>query len=226
MIRNRTSQLIVFIMIAALLLGACSGTDKPSKSSTSKKASSASDGCTLTDKPQQWDTAPASNISPSEKVEATLTTTQGDITIKLLPADAPNAVSNFVFLAEEGFYTCVPFHRIIANFMVQTGDPTGTGTGGPGYTITDDKVSKPYSRGTVAMANTGAPDSGGSQFFIVHGTTVNDTLTPTYARFGEVTKGLDVLDAIAETPVEAGDSGEVSSPTEDVWLEKVTITRG
>ncbi len=162
-------------------------------------------------------------VSAKDAITATLVTSKGDITVKLLPADAPNAVNNFVFLARQGFYTCIPFHRIIADFMVQTGDPQGTGMGGPGYTISDDKVTKPYSRGTLAMANTGAPNSGGSQFFIVHGTNVNATLTPTYARFGEVTQGLDVLDAIASTPVEASDSGEMSVPTSKVWLESVRI---
>ncbi len=224
MVRIRLISGCLFIAVAPLLLGAC-GSSKDDGAGPKKQAASKQDGCTINDAPKQWDAAPTKKVAASEKVTATLQTSKGDITIKLLPADAPNAVSNFVYLADEGFYTCVPFHRIISGFMVQTGDPTGTGTGGPGYTIADDKVSKPYSRGTVAMANTGAPDSGGSQFFIVHGTTVNDTLTPTYARFGEVTEGLDVLDAIAETPVEAGDSGEVSSPTDDVWLEKVTIER-
>lgn len=163
-------------------------------------------------------------VTAKQTYTATLVTNKGTMDVELLPAEAPHAVNNFVFLAKQGFYDCVPFHRIIKDFMVQTGDPEGTGTGGPGYTIQDDKVSMPYDRGVVAMANTGSPNTGGSQFFIVHGTDVNNTLGPTYPIFGKVTKGLDVLDDIAATPVEASASGEPSQPTDPVWLESVKIT--
>ena len=219
----RTLSVIGGIVLTLFVASCGGGSSTSTKTKASKPASSSTSSCKLRSNPQQWSAPPKMTVSAKDAITATLVTSKGDITVKLLPADAPNAVNNFVFLARQGFYTCIPFHRIIADFMVQTGDPQGTGMGGPGYTISDDKVTKPYSRGTLAMANTGAPNSGGSQFFIVHGTNVNATLTPTYARFGEVTQGLDVLDAIASTPVEASDSGEMSVPTSKVWLESVRI---
>ena len=104
---------------------------------------------------------------------------------ELFAKDAPATVNNFVFLAREGFYTNVKFHRIIAGFMVQTGDPTGTGTGGPGYRFKDEPVTRKYSRGTLAMANAG-PNTNGSQFFIMH---ADYALQPNYTIFGQVTVG-------------------------------------
>jgi len=124
-------------------------------------------------------------------------------------------------LAKKGFYKEIKFHRIIKDFMVQTGDPTGTGGGGPGYAIKDDEVKSEYGVGTLAMANAG-PDTGGSQFFIVHGESVG--LGPQYAIFGKVTKGLDVLDTIAQSEVEPSPSGETSQPTSEILLKSVKIT--
>jgi cyclophilin family peptidyl-prolyl cis-trans isomerase len=233
----RILTVIVMVLACALLAAACgsdgdsSGTSDTSAKSAggstgSSKTGSGSDGpCSkVTDSPKQWDAPPPMAIKASDSITAQLVTSEGNIDVELMPKDAPNAVNNFVFLAREGFYTCVPFHRVIKDFMVQTGDPTGTGAGGPGYNISDDKVTKPYDRGVLAMANTGAPNSGGSQFFIVHGTTVNSTLGPTYALFGKVTNGLDVLDAIATTEVAPSDSGEMSDPVEDIWLESVKVS--
>jgi cyclophilin family peptidyl-prolyl cis-trans isomerase len=105
-------------------------------------------------------------IDPSKHYTATIDTSMGTMKADLFPGDAPMTVNNFVFLAQQGFYNDVTFHRVINNFMVQTGDPTGTGTGGPGYRFNDEPVKRPYTRGTLAMANAG-PNTNGSQFFIV-----------------------------------------------------------
>ncbi len=170
---------------------------------------------------KQWSSPPTMALDPEKRYSATLSTSEGDITIDLLADQAPNTVNNFVFLAREGYYDGVPFHRIIKGFMVQTGDPTGTGTGGPGYQFADEPVSLRYTRGTVAMANAG-PNTNGSQFFIVHGDDVG--LPPSYTIFGRVREGLEVLDKIAATPVKPSRGGEPSSPTREVRIESVSIS--
>lgn len=169
----------------------------------------------------QWADPPPMAIDPSRTYSALITTTMGDIRVGLLPGEAPLTVNNFVFLARQGFYENVPFHRIISGFMVQTGDPTGTGSGGPGYRFEDEPVTRAYTRGTVAMANAG-PNTNGSQLFIVHGQNVN--LPSNYTIFGDVTDGLDVLDRIAAVEVQQSRSGERSVPAVDVRIRQVTIT--
>jgi cyclophilin family peptidyl-prolyl cis-trans isomerase len=129
-------------------------------------------------------------------------------------------VNNFVFLARDGYYDGVTFHRIMRDFMVQAGDPQGSGSGGPGYRFADEPVNRGYTRGTVAMANAG-PNTNGSQFFIVHGSDAG--LPPSYTIFGVVTSGLETLDAIADTPVGASPRGELSVPLEPVIIERIVI---
>lgn len=144
-----------------------------------------------------WKSPPAMTIDPSKTYTATVTTDVGAFTIQLDPAQAPKTVNNFVFLAEHHFYDCVIFHRVIQNFMDQTGDPTGTGEGGPGYEFADElpKTATPqYPIGSVAMANSG-PNTNGSQFFIVTGQE-GESLSPSYSLFGKVTSGMDVVDQI------------------------------
>lgn len=170
----------------------------------------------------QWDNPPALAIDPATAYSATLTTTEGEITIDLFAAEAPNTVNNFVFLAREGYYDGVPFHRIMKGFMIQTGDPTGTGRGGPGYRFADEQVRRRYTKGIVAMANAG-PNTNGSQFFIVHGADAG--LPPAYTIFGQVREGLDVVDKIAATPVGMS-GGEQSKPQREVRIESVTIQEG
>jgi len=156
-------------------------------------------------------------------VKVILHTTAGDIEIQL-HEDMPITTENFTKLAKSGFYDGTIFHRVIKNFMIQGGDPTGTGRGGPGYTITDE-FGKGHSnvRGTVAMANTGRPNSGGSQFFInlVNNCYLDkeDTSTP-YAHpvFGTVVKGMDVVDAIGNSPTRHGDR-----PEKDVKITKAEV---
>ncbi|MGH2460479.1 MAG: peptidylprolyl isomerase [Chloroflexota bacterium] len=169
---------------------------------------------------KQWSSPPAMTIDPNKEYTATIKTSLGDLTAELYAKDVPITVNNFVFLANQHFYDNVKFHRIIKGFMVQTGDPTGTGAGGPGYRFQDEKVTRPYSRGTLAMANAG-PNTNGSQFFIVQ---QDYPLPPNYTIFGKLTDGLDVLDKIASVPVSASRSGEMSVPTQDVRIESISIS--
>lgn len=144
-----------------------------------------------------------------------LTTEKGDIVIALYPETAPLAVSNFVSLASKGFYDGVIFHRVISGFMIQGGDPTGTGMGGPGYKFEDElKDSNTYTRGTVAMANAG-PNTNGSQFFIMH---KDVPLDHNYTIFGKVISGLEIVDGIAATPVDRSDR-----PLAEQKMVKVTV---
>lgn len=171
---------------------------------------------------KQWAAAPSMTINPSKKYTAVITTTKGPITVELLPGDAPKAVNNFVFLAREGYYDGTVFHRSIKDFMVQGGDPTGTGAGGPGYKFDDEPVTRDYKRGTLAMANAGR-NTNGSQFFIIH---KDYPLPKNYTIFGQVTSGLEVLDAIATAPVTAGPTGELSKPVEPAQITKIEIREG
>lgn len=163
-------------------------------------------------------------IEQGKTYRAVLQTNFGDMCIQLLPEEAPLTVNNFVFLAREGFYTNVPVHRIVPGFVIQTGDPTGTGTGGPGYRFADEPVVSDYTLGTVAMANAG-PNTNGSQFFIVL-SDLRGRLPKQYTIFGRLVSGLDVLQKIAAVPVTRGPSGEVSSPTQPVMVERVMIIEG
>jgi cyclophilin family peptidyl-prolyl cis-trans isomerase len=156
-----------------------------------------------------WSAAPAMAIDTSKTYTATVKTTTGTFVITLDAKTAPKTVNNFVFLAQHNFYHCVLFHRVIPNFMDQTGDPTGTGTGGPGYTIPDENPAKAssanqqYPVGSVAMANTGSPNTGGSQWFIVAGPE-GESLPNTYALFGQVTSGMNVVQTINQQGSTAG----------------------
>jgi cyclophilin family peptidyl-prolyl cis-trans isomerase len=167
---------------------------------------------------KQWSQAPEMVVDASKRYSATLHTNKGDITFDLLMADAPKTVNNFVFLAREGFYDGSPFHRIIKSFMIQGGDPTGTGRGGPGYRFADEKVQRRYERGIVAMANAG-PNTNGSQFFICHGRN-SESLPPHYTIFGKVSSGMDVVDVIADV---ATTGSERSTPAERITIDSVTI---
>ncbi|MDQ3937075.1 MAG: peptidylprolyl isomerase [Chloroflexota bacterium] len=150
---------------------------------------------------------------------ATIETEQGNIVVELYNRSSPVAAENFANLAEARFYEGVVFHRIVPGFVIQGGDPEGTGGGGPGYTIPDEPVVGEYVRGTVAMARTPAPNSQGSQFFIVLDDSVQDRLDKAggYAIFGRVVEGMDVVDEIAAGP--AGGQGG------DTALDPVTMTR-
>jgi len=172
-------------------------------------------------KVMKWSSPPEMKIDVNKQYQATLKTNKGDITIELFPKEAPLTVNNFVFLARQGFYDGVKFHRVVRGFVIQTGDPTGTGSGGPGYTFPDEPVSRDYVTGTVAMANAG-PNTNGSQFFITLAD-LSATLPKKYTIFGIVTDGFDTVRKIANVPVTVSSSGEMSSPTVDVHIETVII---
>jgi peptidylprolyl isomerase len=161
-------------------------------------------------------------IDQGRQYIATIKTNLGDIEVQLLPQDAPLAVNNFVFLAGEGFYNGVKFHRVVKDFVIQSGDPTGTGAGEPGYRFADEKVTRGYTPGILAMANSGA-NTNGSQFFITLAD-LSGSLPKKYTIFGEVTSGFNVVQKIGDVPVVAKYSGgEVSSPTVDVHIDTITI---
>ena len=138
--------------------------------------------------------APAFEIEPDAKFEVTFATDKGDIVALLDASLAPNTVNNFVVQARNGFYDGLTFHRVVPGFVIQGGDPDGTGTGGPGYKFADEPVRAPYVLGAVAMANAG-PDTNGSQFFICI-EDCQDKLQPLYNLFGNVTSGIEVAQAI------------------------------
>ena len=169
---------------------------------------------------KQWNKPFDNQLDAGKSYSATLDTSHGKIEIELYPEDAPATVNNFVSLAREGFYDGTPFHRIVKGFVIQGGDPTGTGAGGPGYKFQDEKIVKDYEAGTVAMANAG-PNTNGSQFFVC---LQNVNLPKNYTIFGEVSSGMDVVDKLGQTPTKVAPTGEKSVPTEPVTLEKVTIT--
>ena len=174
---------------------------------------------------KQWPSPPAMQIDPNKSYTATIRTSLGEMKAELYAKDSPNTVNNFVFLAREDFYDGVIFHRIINGFMAQTGDPTGTGTGGPGYRFGDELTNpRGYTKGTLAMANAG-PNTQGSQFFICHGPNA-ETLPKQYTIFGKVTEGLDTLDKIGSVPVGPSQQGERSKPQDPPRIEDITIAEG
>jgi cyclophilin family peptidyl-prolyl cis-trans isomerase len=149
-------------------------------------------------------------------MNATLHTNHGGIELELFPDDAPKTVENFTKLARDGFYDGVIFHRVIPDFMIQGGDPTGTGSGGPGYSFEDEFNDHKVERGALAMANAG-PNTNGSQFFIVT-TESAPWLDGKHTVFGRVTSGMEVADRISEVPRDARDK-----PSEDVVIERIVL---
>jgi peptidyl-prolyl cis-trans isomerase B (cyclophilin B) len=147
--------------------------------------------------PKQWSSPPALQIDVTKTYLITMETSKGVIEIELYPEHAPMTVNNFVFLAKEGFYDSVTFHRVISNFMIQGGDPTGTGRGGPGYKFADETYGNPlkHKTGILSMANSG-PNTNGSQFFITHSSQPH--LDGKHTVFGKVTNGMEVVNAIEQ----------------------------
>jgi peptidyl-prolyl cis-trans isomerase B (cyclophilin B) len=141
---------------------------------------------------QQWNSPPPMQIDPKKSYEAKIETNKGTITVEFFPEHAPKTVNNFVFLAREGFYDGVAFHRVIDDFVIQGGDPTGTGRGGPGYTFEDEVEGNPmqHETGMLSMANAG-PGTNGSQFFITH--SPQPHLNGRHTVFGRVSDGMDVV---------------------------------
>lgn len=146
---------------------------------------------------KQYDGPPEMQINTDKTLKVKIETTQGDIDLEVYPQHAPKTVNNFVFLASEGFYDGVVFHRVISNFMIQGGDPTGTGSGGPGYKFEDEVNNNPlkHEQGVISMANAG-PNTNGSQFFITH--SPQPHLNGNHTVFGKVVKGQNVVDAVQQ----------------------------
>lgn len=226
---NLTSKILGPALAALVLLTAagCGGAAK-----TGTPAESGGPAPTETAgmaEPLQWSSAPKMTIDPAKSYQAVVETSKGTFTVDLYAKDASVTVNNFVFLAGQHYYDGVPFHRIIETYMIQTGDPTGTGGGGPGYSIPDElNNGHAYEPGILAMANAG-PDTGGSQFFVCTGEDskfLNDPQYAKYSIFGKVSSGMDVVGQIAATPVTVGSSGEKSMPTEKVTINKIEIKTG
>ena len=146
---------------------------------------------------KQWDQSPEMQIDTEKSYGVVIETDKGNIELDLYPQNAPKTVNNFVFLAREGFYDGISFHRVINNFMIQGGDPTGTGSGGPGYKFEDELQGNPlkHEKGVISMANAG-PNTNGSQFFITHAPQPH--LNGKHTVFGKVVVGQDVVDSIKE----------------------------
>ena len=220
--------IILVAALAVLALVACGGDSEDAPSAAPSDSSAAVPAPEPTTPPaqsqttgdsmsKQYDSPPAMMIDVSKAYKAVVTTTHGEIRLDLFASEVPNTVNNFVFLAREGFYDNVIFHRVIPGFMIQGGDPTGTGSGGPGYRFADEPVRRQYTPGTLAMANAG-PNTNGSQFFIMHGAV---PLPPNYTIFGFATDGLDTVDAIAN--VRTDPSGEGSRPLDPPQILTVEI---
>ncbi len=148
----------------------------------------------------QWNKPPQMTIATDKVIHAVIQTEKGDIELELYPQHAPFTVNNFVFLVQNGFYDGVIFHRVVSNFVIQGGDPTGTGRGGPGYKFADEVKDNPltHEKGVISMANAG-PNTNGSQFFITH--SPQPHLNGKHTVFGKVSKGQDVVDAIQQGDV-------------------------
>jgi len=202
---------VVVILVAALLLiyhyanrdsnapivvetPTITGTATPTSEASTAEPTKESDDVSY----MQWDSAPDMIIDTANDYQAIIKTDKGDITIELEDDLAPITVNNFVFLARQGYYDGVTFHRVIEGFMAQTGDPTGTGTGGPGYTIPDEFSDelRHDAAGIVSMANTGYADTGGSQFFITY--SAQSHLDDVHSVFGHVIDGMDVLESLTK----------------------------
>jgi cyclophilin family peptidyl-prolyl cis-trans isomerase len=210
--RRLLATAAVAALIAAPVLAGCGSSDSAADTAPATAAADSSSGA------KSWSSPPKMAIDVNASYTADLKTSEGDIQIALDPKQAPKTVNNFVFLSNQGFYDGVTFHRVIPDFVIQGGDPEGTGGGGPGYQFEDElPKSGAYKVGSVAMANAG-PNTNGSQFFIIVGQQ-GVQLPPNYTLFGEVTKGQDVAEKIS-TMAAPG----TESPDPPVTIEKVTIT--
>ena len=206
--------LLTALSVVVLVIASCSGSEPPT--ATPAPQTSTTGEVTI----KQYSSPPAMSIDSEKSYTAKLKTNHGDITIELYAAEAPITVNSFVFLARDNFYDGVIFHRVIEGFMIQGGDPTGTGTGGPGYRFQDEIVSSLTfaEPGLLAMANAG-PGTNGSQFFITVAPTPH--LNGNHTIFGKVTEGYDVVLAISQV-----NTGPRDRPSDDVVIESVEITEG
>jgi cyclophilin family peptidyl-prolyl cis-trans isomerase len=218
--RRRAALALALSLVAGSFITACTPTGGLPTVGPSAAASVAPSGAATADCPRSQPDA----LAAGETRTVTIETGKGTITMSLKADLSPIAVGNFVALASCGYYDGVVFHRLVPGFVIQGGDPTGTGTGGPGYTIADEPVTTAYHRGTVAMARTSQPNSVGSQFFIV----VDDAAQPalasanTYQIIGEVTAGMEVVDTIVAMPNSGQDTG--NQALDPLPITKVTVS--
>ena len=209
--------MVAGIAAAGLMLTAlsCGGQEAPSMEDLGKPVARATAEPTvekeMVSMRKQYDGPPAMTIDPAKSYTATIVMEKGgEIVIELLASEAPKTVNNFVFLSRDGYYDGVTFHRVLDDFMAQSGDPTGLGSGGPGYTIADEfsPNARHDSAGTLSMANTGSPNTGGGQWFIIFKPT--PWLDDAHSVFGKVVEGMDVVDGITlRDPGSATTPGDV-----------------
>jgi cyclophilin family peptidyl-prolyl cis-trans isomerase len=210
MIQSTRRRIIALLAVAAIAAGCTGGASTSPSASVGPGQSDLYAACPTGQPPA---------LPAGETRTVTIETEKGTIVAKIEGALSPIAAGNFVALASCGFYNDVGFHRVVPDFVIQGGDPEGTGSGGPGYTIQDEAVTATYKRGTLAMARTPAPNSQGSQFFVVlDDASAAQSLTPvnTYAIFGEVVQGMDVVDAIAA-------AADAQLPSNPVKMTRVTV---
>jgi cyclophilin family peptidyl-prolyl cis-trans isomerase len=216
----RTFGLILIPIIAVFAILALRNSGNDNKSSASDTTSST----TLPEK-QTYTTAPPVTIDPAKTYVATVDTNQGSFQITLDPQAAPQTVNSFVFLANQGFYDGLPFHRIKKDFVIQGGDPKGDGSGGPGYSLPDEPPPNGYTKYSVAMANSGSGTTG-SQFFIVTTDTGAKNLGGPpylYSDVGKVTSGTETIDKLNKLGSTASDPSQ-QKPKKPVTITKITIT--
>lgn len=217
-------RFIALALAASVMLAGCGGAAKQPAGQQQQPAGQQQQPQTPAAPRKQYSAAPEMKINPDKQYTATIQTSLGDIKVELFAKDAPITVNNFVFLAREGFYEGVIFHRIIKDFMIQGGDPTGTGAGGPGYRFQDELPPKrSYEPGILAMANAG-PNTNGSQFFICNGPTCKQLdQVPNYTQFGKVIAGMDVVQKISNVETTLGADRAMSKPVNPPVIKKVTI---
>jgi peptidylprolyl isomerase len=223
-VRKRFSVVALLVMMAALAgCGQDAAKTEIKEEETTKTMQKASE-LEVMERDGMYSSAPEMMIDSSKKYLARISTSEGDFSLELFADKAPITVNSFVFLAREGYYDGVTFHRILKTFVLQAGDPKGDGTGGPGYQFADElPPTIPYGPGVVAMANAG-PGTNGSQFFVCTGVdAANLNQYPNYTVFGKVVEGMEIVEKIAAVPVEMSRSGEMSSPVEPVFITKVEI---
>jgi peptidyl-prolyl cis-trans isomerase B (cyclophilin B) len=169
-------------------------------------------------KQKEWATEPEMKIDPAKIYVARIDTTAGPIVAELYPKQAPHHVNSFIFLARQGFYDGVIFHRVIPGFMIQGGDPTGTGEGGPGYKLKAEFNDLRHTRGVLSAARTSDPDTAGSQFFIMHAAA--PFLDGKYSAFGKVTEGMETVDKIVNAPKDARDRPDNPTKINSIKIEE------
>jgi peptidyl-prolyl cis-trans isomerase B (cyclophilin B) len=223
------------VIVGIILISRSGGSDDSGSKTTASKESKEGKGkageeksagsCKEVEQPEPREESlpkPKMTTKKGEKVTAVVETNCGTFDIELATSEAPVVANNFAYLAEEGFYDELTFHRIVPEFVIQGGDPTGTGTGGPGYEVVEAPPKNlKYTLGTVAMAKSAEAPAGASasQFYVVSGPQ-GETLPPEYGLVGHVTEGLNVVEAIGEL------GGAEEKPTQPVVIEKMTVERG